>query len=312
MLRPGQLTRDHVPALWDFWNASFPLNPIDEFILAERVFDPPDYTPENTIARFDQHDEIVAISLLVPPKSPDPKTGERVAGIRWFGVHPEYRRRGIGSMLLSESCDRLASMGATLADFISTPPFYIQPGVDTRLTGAIAWLLRRGFEHYRTNFNMTLDLNKFQPPPDEKIFAPDAAGYAVRRATENDRAAFSDYCLKHWTANWRDEASQGLRHAPVSLFLATLTKNEKEEIVGFASYETNQCLGCFGPTGVSDEHQGHGLGRRLLYATLVDMQRLGRTRCEIGWVGPVDFYHRACGAELGPVFWGMRKRLQNP
>jgi GNAT superfamily N-acetyltransferase len=302
------LTRDRLAALAVFWRESFPLQPMNDALLRERVFDPPDYAEENALARF-EGDRLIAISLIVPPRGADPKAGERVGGLRWFGVHPEFRRRGIGSELLEESCARLKAMGATLADFISTPPYYIQPGVDTRLTDVVAWLLRRGFEHYRTNFNMTLDLEKFEPPAEERVFGRDAAGYFVRRARDQDRAAFSEYCLSEWTANWRDEAAQGLHHDPISLFLAVKSEGANEEIVGFASYETNQCLGCFGPTGVTEKHQGHGLGKKLLYATLVDMKRLGRKRCEIGWVGPVDFYHRAIGAVLGPVFWGMRKKL---
>lgn len=203
-------------------------------------------------------------------------------------------------------------MGATVADFLSTPPYYIQPGVDVRFTNVISWLLRRGFEHYRTNFNMTVDLQKFRCPPTEQIFPADATGYSIRRARPDDRAAFGEFCVANWTASWRDEAWQGIRHDPVSLYLAvkpSAGNGKSEEIVGFASYETNQCLGCFGPTGVSPAHQGHGLGKRLLWATLADMKSLGRKTSEIGWIGPADFYHRAAGATLGPVFWGMRKNL---
>ena len=132
----------------------------------------------------------------------------------------------------------------------------------------------------------------------------------MRRATAADRDAFREYCTRAWTPEWAAEAAQGIGHDPGSLFLAERPSGHgwTKEIVGFAVYEANQCMGCFGPTGVSEEHQGHGLGRRLLWATLADMKALGRTRCEIGWVGPVDFYYRACGAVLGPVFWAMRRR----
>ena len=293
--------------LAEFWTASFPLHPLTDYLLAERVFGPPDASPENSLCYLDKNRNLIALSLLVPPGPEDGETGRRIAGLRWFGVHPDHRGGGLGTALLKESCERLKSQGADAVDFLSTPPFYIQPGVDVRLTSLIAWLLHHGFEHDRTNFNMSLDLETFQPPPEEQIFAPDADGYIVRRATPGDREAFADYALRDWTAGWRDESSQGLYHDPVSLFLSL--EQPGGGIVGFASYETNQCLGCFGPTGVSPAHRGKGLAKRLLWATLADMQSLGRKHCEIGWVGPVDFYHRACGATLGPVFWSMRKQL---
>ena len=318
------LSPNMLPELARFWNAAFPDQALTEFLLAERVFGPRDASPENSLCYLDDQGGIIALSLIVPPGPKDPETGSRVGGIRWFGVHPERRGAGLGHRLMEESCARLAAAGATAVDFLATPPFYIQPGVDVRQTSVIAWLLRQGFEHVRTNFNMTVDLEIFQAPSPEEIFSPDKKNYAVRRAKPEDADAFARYCLRDWTANWKEETSQGLTHDPVSLFLAVLPRVGKtrssphspqtpgeEEIVGFASYETGQCLGTFGPTGVSPGHRGNGLGRRLLYATLADMQALGRRSAQIGWVGPVDFYHRAAGAVIGPVFWAMRKRLGN-
>ncbi len=291
---------------------------MNDFLLAERIFGPPDAKPENSPCYLDRKGNVIAFSLLVPPV---PKAGsaELIGGIRWFGVHPDHRRRGFGKALMKESRARLKRLGATTADFLSTPPYYIQPGVDVRATGVIVWLIAQGFEHYRTNFNMTVDLRRIKIPPAKEIFGGEREAYRVRRAREEDREAFRAYCLRDWTPGWTAEASQGLAHDPVSLFLAVKEsgrgkdrkdrKDRTEEIVGFASYETNQGLGSFGPTGVNPDHQGHGLGRRLLWATLADLKKLGRPTSQIGWVGPVDFYHRAVGADLGPVFWGMRGKL---
>lgn len=311
MIQITHLTPENLPELVRFWNESFPLHPLTPPLLEERVFLPPDAREENLLACRDAGGALIGISLLVPPFLPNRKTGEMIGGIRWFGVHPNSRRQGLGSALLEESCRRLVAAKSARIDFLSTPPFYILPGVDLRQTDVITWLLRRGFTHEATHFNMSLDLAAYEVPTSDRIFPEDAAGYSVRRAREEDRSAFSDLCVREWTTEWRDEAAQGLRHNPGSLFLAVRrgAGGEKEEVVGFAAYETNQCMGTFGPTGVSPAHQGHGLGRRLLWATLADMKSLGRTRVEIGWVGPVDFYHRACGATLGPVFWAMRRKV---
>lgn len=312
-LKPGDLDR-----LWDFWSESFDDPPMTKSMLAERVFGAADFSPEHALVRFDGEDQetdrIIALCLIVPEVKVEPETGARIGGIRWFGVHPDRRGNGIASELLAESLDRLRSAGATHVDFLATPPFYIRPGVDVRQTDFIAWLLGKGFEHERTNFNMTVELACVDLPSVEQLCdaaygstagAENTAGYRIRRATQADREAFGALCERHWTPNWRAEAWQGVGHDPCSLFVA-----EKEDVmVGFASYETSQGLGSFGPTGVAPEHRGRGLGARLLRVTLADMKRLGRARAEIGWVGPVDFYHRACGATLGPVYWQMRKKL---
>ncbi len=302
-LQPGDLDR-----LWAFWSESFDDPPMTKSMLAERVFRAADYSPENTLVQFDDEgsdaSRIIALCLIVPEVKIETETGARIGGIRWFGVHPDRQGEGIASALLDESLERLRSAGATHVDFLATPPFYIRPGVDIRQTDFIAWLLGKGFEHERTNFNMTVELARVDLPSVEQL-CDEKAGYRIRRATPEDREAFRVLCERHWTKNWRAEAWQGAGHDPCSLFIA----EGDDTIVGFASYETSQGMGSFGPTGVAPEHRGRGLGARLLRVTLADMKRLGRARAEIGWVGPVDFYHRACGATLGPAYWQMRKRL---
>ncbi len=293
------------PAMWAqlrrFWDESHPALPMTDTILRERIFGPSDACPEHSLCVF-EGDQMIALSLLVPPRQEYTKPGDPPrGGIRWLGVHPDFRRHGRGTLLLSESCEQLRKKGAETVGFLSTPPFYIQPGVDIRAMDTIGWLTRRGFEHYRTNFNMTVDLEKFQSPSHEQIF-DEMQKYPVRRARPEDRSAIEEFILREWTPGWRDEALQALTRDPIPLFVAA----NETEIVGFASYEVNQGNGSFGPTGVSPKHQGFGLGKRLLWATLVDMKKLGRKVSQIGWIGPVDFYYRACGAKLGPVFWGMR------
>lgn len=318
-IAPVPLHDDDVPEVLAFWRESTPSLPMDEATLRERLFLPPDSSPATRIAVRDARG-IAAVSFLAPPTAAPPAPSARpaetgasapvpvVGGIRWFGVRPDARFRGLGDALLGHSLDRLAEAGAEVFDFLCTPPYYLRPGVEIGDTATIAWLLRRGFEHYRSNFNMTLEMDRFDPPGEEAIFG-ERDGYRVRRATPADREAFGDYARREWTEGWRVEGTLGLSHDPVSLFLATRDDPAGgEEIAGFAVYEANQCLGCFGPTGVSPEHRGRDLGRRLLLATLIDMKRLGRERVEIGWVGPVDFYFRAVGAVLGPAFWGMRKK----
>ena len=53
-----------------------------------------------------------------------------------------------------------------------------------------------------------------------------------------------------------------------------------------------------------------GYRRALLWATLADMKAIGRKKCQIGWIGPAEFYVRACGAVPGPEFVVMRKNLR--
>ena len=61
--------------------------------------------------------------------------------------------------------------------------------------------------------------------------------------------------------------------------------------------------------GTAPELRGKGLGRVLLLRCLRDLRDLGYREAQIGWVGPLDFYARHCGAQVSRVFWMLRKEL---
>jgi len=67
------------------------------------------------------------------------------------------------------------------------------------------------------------------------------------------------------------------------------------KIIGFACYDVT-AKGFFGPTGVTAEARGQGVGRALLLATLHGLAEMGYAYAIIGGAGPVDFYRKAVGA----------------
>jgi predicted N-acetyltransferase YhbS len=286
-----------------FWPRACPLHPLTPDLLAERLFGSGTAEPQLALAARDDAGDLVGLAVGVFPCM-----GAAQGGIRWLAVAPGRLGQGIEEALLGELCARLAERGAERVRLLGTPPYYLRPGIDTREMGLLSALLDLGWTHEQTVFNMTVDLDEWRPPTGATAeeSEPDARGYQVRRASAADREPFARYMAERWTLNWRDESLQAFQHDPISLFLAL----KGEEIAGFAAYEVSQCMGGFGPTGVSPEHRGASLGRRTLWACLESLQAAGRRVCEIGWVGPVPFYHRACGARLGPCYWLLSKVLK--
>lgn len=303
-LEPGAvhlepLTGGEVGEIAGVWEAWHPFHPMTEPLLRERLFGPPAPDPELMLAARDGAGRLLgfAIGVFLPDF---PQYG----GVRWLGVEPRLIGAGVEGQLLEELCRHLAARGAKKARMLATPPFYLRPGVDVRETALIASLLDLGWVHEGTNFNMTVDLAGWSVDKRE-IFDADGQGYLVRRARPDDRERFAQYMTEEWTANWRQESLQAFNHDPITLYLAM----KNGEVAGFAACEVSQCLGGFGPTGVSPSHRGAGLGRRLLWACLHGLKAAGRPACQIGWVGPVSFYYRACGAQLGPVYWMLTREL---
>jgi predicted N-acetyltransferase YhbS len=285
-----------------YWRAAHPLHPLDDRLLAERLFapeTPASFDPELALAARDANGRLIGLTLGVFPllKSPD------LGGLRWLGVLPECVRSGLPEALAGEMALRLYQRGASGVRINTTPPFYLRPGIDTRETALITALLRAGWHHEATHFNLTCDLSAWQPPTPAQIFDPDEQGYLVRRATPADGPALAALIRLEFSEGWVHESALAFQHDPVSLFVAECAG----ELAGFAAYEVSQANGAFGPTGVLLEHRQARLGRRLLWACLEDLRHAGRATCEIGWVGPVPFYHDACGALLGPAYWCLRR-----
>ena len=292
------LRPDQAEEVLHYWQRAHPLHPLELWMLKERLFGPPPADPALLLAARGAGDELLGLAAAV-----DPCRKAGIGDVRWLGALPGPYWETVLRRLSDELSLRLTVRGAREIHLFATPPHYLRPGVDTRETGLIAALQEMGWAHSATYFNMTCDLDSWSRPGEEALFG-DLDGYRVRRADPGEREALRGLIEREWTVTWRDAVMLGLSHEPVGVFVA-----EKEgELVGFSAYEVDQCLGSFGPTGVAPAHRGHGLGARLLWGCLDDLQKKGRKECQIGWVGPVGFYQRACGAVLGPAYWMMSRQ----
>lgn len=297
MHRLEPLRLEQADEVLHYWKQAHPLHPVEPWMLKERLFGPPPADSDLLLAARGADGRLLGLAAGV-----DARTGDGVGSVRWLGALPGPQWHAVLRGLLDEISNRLVARGAGEIHLFAVPPHYLRPGVDIRETALIAALQDMGWGHSATHFNMTCDLRAWSSPGHAAIFG-EADGYRVRRADPGERDALRGLIEREWGVVWRDAALLGLAHEPVSVFVA----ERDGQLVGFAAYEVDQCLGSFGPTGVAREHRGHGLGARLLWSCLDDLQRKRREECQIGWVGPVRFYHRACGAVLGPVYWMMSR-----
>ncbi len=120
-----------------------------------------------------------------------------------------------------------------------------------------------------------------------------ADGINIRRAMVPDMYGILDFAEKSLSPFARGECSVCFSRQPVSCFIA----ERKGKLIGFACYEATM-RDFFGPTKVSEEYQGKGIGAILLLRCLHDMRNMGYAYAIIGGVGPAEFYSRVCGARL--------------
>lgn len=98
---------------------------------------------------------------------------------------------------------------------------------------------------------------------------------------------------KNFSENWALECEVGFSSTPPTCFIA----EKGSEILGFACHDCTR-LNYFGPTGVSENNRGKGIGAALLLVCTHQMKTNGYAYCIIGGVGPTEFYNKHVGATV--------------
>jgi predicted N-acetyltransferase YhbS len=118
-----------------------------------------------------------------------------------------------------------------------------------------------------------------------------AKGVILRRARAFEKHTVTAFVKSHFSEKWVSEVEVAMSRQPIACFIAT----QEQQIIGFACYDTTQ-RGFFGPTGVSQNARGLGVGKALLFKSLEALSDIGYAYAIIGGVGPKEFYAKNCGA----------------
>lgn len=113
----------------------------------------------------------------------------------------------------------------------------------------------------------------------------------IRVALPPEQHIIKDWVRTHFSEYWVSEVSAAMAHQPPGCLIATVDG----QLVGFACYDTT-ARGFFGPTGVSEDQRGKGIGLALFHQALMAMKAQGYAYAIVGSAGPVDFYVNAAGA----------------
>ena len=130
-------------------------------------------------------------------------------------------------------------------------------------------------------------------------------GIFIKQALPHNMHRIISYVRDSFGEAWAGECTVALSNKPVSCFVAL----DGDKIVGFACYNAT-CLSFFGPTGVSEDYRGRGIGKVLLLRCLLAMRDIGYAYGIIGWVDEaLPFYKKTVNAiEIPDSFPGIYQR----
>lgn len=232
----------------------------------------PNFKAENMpVAVVD--DRVVGFLLCITRQVPYFLQGMDVseAWITAFGVHPDYRGRGIGGALFDTITNKMRAEGRENVDISPYVPNYFVPGVDTEAYPVTIRFLseRQGFHTMYHAISMGADLSGFQIPPEiqariERGEAED--GLTIRPISPADIPDLMPFLVEHFGWDWFRFAQNYLLEyfgdSPGQICF--LIAREKGEVVGFCQQRNER----FGPFGVRPDRRNRGIGRLLLFKCL--------------------------------------------
>jgi mycothiol synthase len=202
-------------------------------------------------------------------------------------VHPDWRRRGVGSAILAHNEARLREVAASHET--ERPRFYLAFSPDSRL-GAVALLAGAGYHPVRYFFDMlrpTLDDVEVPPMPEGLELRPVSGREQLRQLFDADADAFQD----HWGGfDSSDELFEQWLADPDMDPTLHVVAYDGDEIAGAVmneinvheNRELNRQRGLLDSVFVRRAWRGRGLAAALVARSLILLRDRGMTSAWLG------------------------------
>jgi GNAT superfamily N-acetyltransferase len=225
-------------------------------------------------------------------------------------VHPEYRRKGLGTRLLEAGLDFLRAKGRRRAVLFNYTPNYLLVGLDEEgYPGAREFYEKNGFVAGGEIVGMAVDLLGFETPPHVRAAEAALADEGIR-AVQYDPGlllptlAFLREHFPLWVHYFTDKLARGHEHDEI----VVVTRGD--EVVGYCQHRYYHHVERTGPFGVAEDLRGRGVGSAMLCRLLEAMARKGYRQ---GWFTGTDtgtaHYYERCGYRVVRRHVGMARPI---
>lgn len=265
---------------------AIPEEAIDEARWVRQVLLDPNFDPNCCLLAWDsgghgpdQSPVGVALGMVrrVPLENAPPDFDRGYVNL--LGVIPEFRRRGIGALLLAELEKAFIGRGARTAQVSGYAPGYFAAGVEVeRQAAAVRLFARHGYREVYRPLAMEVSLWDFAIPAEVEAVEERLRGEGVVLAAYEPvhTLPILAFAEKEFRGDWVRFVREAIRDivggADRRRLIVALDTRSGESL-GFSHYAGER----FGPIGVSARHRGRGIGLALMYRTL-EAQRLAGYR----------------------------------
>ena len=238
-------------------------------------------------------------------------------------VKPEFRRRGIGSLLL-EKVEEIFKKQNKKNIYLGKDYYNFFPGLPVELKIHRAWFEKRGFTiGYDTN-DLIKKVNSLTKKEELKLFK-DGKNYTIRRATKTDFVGIDKLIKENWPGRWHMEfvdyvSNGGTGHEYM------ICLNEDNQVLGFCKvcgkttpiilngysmnyYDRFESLSGIGPLGVDKNFRKLNIANNILKTIINELLVDGTTDIIIDWTNLMHIYQKY-GFEVWKSYTYIYKELE--
>ena len=261
--------------LLQVWQRAMIHDRIDLAGFRTKVLLDPNFQVENLPVAL-ENDQVVGFVLAMTRRVPWYRQGlePEKSWITAFGVHPDFRRQGIGKALFEHVLNRLKADGRKTVEISPYVPNYFAPGVDSdSYPGTVDFLHNVfGFKTLDGPISMGIDLTHFQIPPEiieleQRRMRED--NLIISSVIGADLPDLMPFISENFGWDWYRHLQEylleyfGDSDRQVCFLVARL----HGKVVGFCGQRRER----FGPFGVDASVRNLGIGRILLFRCLAEM-----------------------------------------
>lgn len=267
MVQYSALSWKDMPQVTALWNSCPELDPIDAQKLAAVLLANENYSSENTYGAW-ENGKLAGFILGIRRRYPylDRGLEPHKAWVLCQATAPEYRRRGIGRLLLTRLEQIWAAQGVSHIVLSAFSPYYFSPGLEEANRGARAFFQGQGYVCGEPAYWMERKLaDVFEVPPavTELKCAKSALGYSYTPFTWEYTLPLLDFAKEHFSIGWQQHIRQAVisGKAPRTILLCL----HHGTVAGYLQRQMDGDPCRLGPFGVAPAHRSGGVGTVLLW-----------------------------------------------
>ena len=284
-------------AIMELWNLCVTADPITDEIYDGQIIGDPNLDPAGCpIAEADG--KIVGFAISSVRRTPNDGRGYELdrGWITVFMVHPDYRRRGIGTALIQHCVNFIRSKGRStvyVCGLTGSSPKYFFPGVDIKACApAVKLLEKQGFLISHLAHHMERPLDDYSYPEEVRKIEEQlkSEGITVQMLERGEEKGLLEFLWHSFPGDWYRHVEIVMNGKPEN-HIRFFTAKMNGKIVGYCHYEEAH----FGPFLVRFDLRSKNIGTVIFHKCVQLIKDNGHSKVWFGWADepiPASFYRK--------------------